>query len=176
MLAAKLWGLLVTFTKLGLIGYGGGPAMIPLVESYVVDTYRWFSAEEFADAIALGFSLPGPVAPKLAAVTGYKVAGLSGAVTAVVAMHLPSLIAMIILFQLLHHYRGTSWADGMSKAVRPVVVILLSLLVLDMLPKAFTSITMAVIAVLALAAIRVFHVHPAVVVAVTLAYGAFFVR
>ena len=66
--------LFISFTKVGVFAYGGGPSMIPLVQEEVVDVNGWMTIEEFTDALAMGYALPGPIATKMAAYIGYKVA------------------------------------------------------------------------------------------------------
>ena len=79
----------------GIIGYGGGPASIPLIENEVVDTYGWMTTAEFSDTLALGNALPGPIATKIAAYIGYNQAGVLGAGVALFAIIGPSLILML---------------------------------------------------------------------------------
>ena len=57
--------LFLTFSKIGVLGYGGGPAMIPLIHQEVVDGRGWMSDEEFTDTLAMGNTLPGPIATKM---------------------------------------------------------------------------------------------------------------
>ena len=73
-----IWQLFVSFTKVGLFGFGGGPSMIPLIQEEVVDAQAWLTQDEFVDAFAFGNSLPGPIATKIAGYVGYQVAGVGG--------------------------------------------------------------------------------------------------
>lgn len=76
----------------GIIGYGGGPASIPLIENQVVSTYGWMTTAQFSDTLALANALPGPIATKLAGYIGYEQGGVLGAVIALFATVGPSLI------------------------------------------------------------------------------------
>ena len=60
----------------GILGYGGGPASIPLIEHEVVDQYEWMTTSEFSEVLALGNALPGPIAPKMAGYIGYDIGGI----------------------------------------------------------------------------------------------------
>ena len=71
--------IFLSFAKLGAIAYGGGPAMLPLIQAEVVDGRGWVSADEFRQAIGAGFALPGPIAPKMAFWVGIQAGGLTGA-------------------------------------------------------------------------------------------------
>ncbi|WMN88503.1 chromate transporter [Vibrio parahaemolyticus] len=67
-----------------IVGYGGGPAIIPLIEAQVVGQYGWMNASQFAEVLALGNALPSPIATKMAGYIGYEVGGTIGACIAVV--------------------------------------------------------------------------------------------
>ena len=74
--------LFVSFLRASILGFGGGPSMVLLIQSEVVDLHGWLSNAEFLDAFAFGNALPSPIATKLAAFTGYHVAGWPGAFAA----------------------------------------------------------------------------------------------
>ena len=93
----KLWDLFVSFTKVGIFAYGGGPSMIPLIQEEVVDRNAWMTIEEFTDALAMGYALPGPIATKMAAYIGYQVADTPGLLVALFGTVFPSLLMMMIL-------------------------------------------------------------------------------
>lgn len=168
----NLLHLFVAFARVGVLGYGGGPSSIPLVQIEAVDNFRWMTVEEFADVLAMGNALPGPIATKMAGYVGYRVAGLLGAAVAVTGLILPSLIAMLVLLRLMTRFKDLPQIGGMIRGVRPVVIVLLLLLVLEMWPKSVTSVTTVAIGVLSFAAIYFLKVHPAVVVVAALAFGA----
>ncbi|GAM76132.1 chromate transporter [Vibrio ishigakensis] len=83
------------FFRIGLFGFGGGPTMIPLVHKEVVDNYQWMDDDEFSNVLAIGNTLPGPIATKMAGYIGYKVGGVFGCINAVVATIIPLIIVMI---------------------------------------------------------------------------------
>ncbi len=66
------WRIFLAFFRVGMLGYGGGPASIPLVHKEVVDHYKWMTDEEFGDVLALGNTLPGPIVTKLADTSAIK--------------------------------------------------------------------------------------------------------
>jgi chromate transporter len=82
----------------------------------------WSTETEYADALAVGNALPGPIAPKIAAYIGYKVAGIGGATAAVVGSVLPTSIVMLIVIYLFFQIKDSPAVAAMLKAVRPVVV------------------------------------------------------
>ena len=120
--------------KLGCATYGGGPSVIPLLQAEVVDVRRWMLIEDFLDALAVGNALPGPIATKLAAVVGHKVAGLPGASIAVLGMILPSMILVLLLLRLVGMVKDNPRIISMLKGLRPVVVAMLAYAAYGMVP------------------------------------------
>lgn len=109
------------FFRIGLFGFGGGPTMIPLVHKEVVDNYQWMDDDEFSNVLAIGNTLPGPIATKMAGYIGYKVGGVFGCINAVIATIIPLIIVMIAGLGLLNEYRDKPWVAGMAHGVVPVV-------------------------------------------------------
>jgi chromate transporter len=72
-----LWDLFIVFSRVALFSWGGGPASMGLMQRET-DSIGWVTPEEFADALAVGNALPGPIAPQVSAFVGYKLAGLPG--------------------------------------------------------------------------------------------------
>jgi chromate transporter len=124
----KQWNLFMAFFRVGMLGYGGGPSSIPLVHKEVVDKYKWMNEEEFGDVLALANTLPGPIATKMAGYIGYRVAGIIGLVNALLASIIPTIILMILLLTSLSAYKDQPWVLGMTKAVVPVVGVMLAVL------------------------------------------------
>lgn len=128
---SDLLDLLVSFARAGLFGFGGGPAMIPLIQAEVVELRGWLTPAEFLDAFAFGNALPGPIATKLAGYVGFTVAGWGGALVALLAIALPTLVLMVALMGLAQHPRFAKLIERMLFGVRPVVVALLAVVVWD---------------------------------------------
>lgn len=171
-LLRTLWDLFVGFGRATLLGYGGGPSIIPLYEMEAVDNFHWVTKEEFASALAFGNALPGPIATKLTAYIGYRVAGVPGALVALAAVVLPTAILMIALFAALYRFREHTIVKGLVKAARPVVFVMLASLAADYWHYAFGG-TWAAFALAALffVAVRYFGVHPGLAVTVALLLG-----
>ena len=107
----------------GSLTFGRGPSAIPLMQKEVVDNYQWLTPEEFTDSLALGNTLPGPIATKMSALIGYKMAGWFGALIGVVSTVLPTALTIILLMNIYNKFKDAQWMKGMMVAVRPVVVI-----------------------------------------------------
>ncbi|KAF0196162.1 MAG: chromate transporter [Bacillota bacterium] len=170
------WQILIAFIRVGILGYGGGPSSIPLVQIEAVNNYGWMTLEEFAEVLALGNALPGPIATKMAGYIGYKVAGLFGAILALVGMVGPTFIAMIVLYKFVDVFKGNVYVKGMVSAVKPLVVVLLGMLILDMFPATFKGFSHYIIAGVTFVAMKYFNVHPGLVVVSTLTFGALLMR
>ncbi|MFC5559290.1 chromate transporter [Ureibacillus thermophilus] len=160
-----------------IIGYGGGPAAIPLIEHEVVDRYRWMTTEEFSDALALGNALPGPIATKMAAYIGYEQGGVLGAIIALFATVGPSLILMLLLLGLLYRNRNSPRVKRLSTFVLPAIAILMAELTFDFFQTSVELINWLptiFIAFIAYFALEKWKVHPAVVIGIGLVAGGLF--
>jgi len=171
----NLWNVFVAFTRAANLGFGGGPATIPLIQNEVVKRYKWMDDQEFADALAVGNSLPGPIATKMAGYIGYKVAGWLGALLALVGTVVPSFLAIVFLSHLLTVYAQSPELKAMLKAVRPVVVILIAQTAVSMGKKAFPNLITWGIAAVA-AVLLYFNVHPAIIIVASMIFGYFMFR
>ncbi len=167
-----LFKILFTFAKIGTFGYGGGPSMLPLVEEDVVQNLRWLTMEEFADAIALGNSLPGPIIIKTAAFVGLKMAGIPGAIMGVLGVMTPSLIAMLVLASFFLKFKDLPKIQSILKAVRPVIVALLAIVTYSMFSKSVSSWDTALIAVATFGILLFSNIHPifAIIAAAIIGY------
>jgi chromate transporter len=172
----EFFALFYAFAKVGIFGFGGGHSMIPLIQIEVVDNYKWLTIEEFVEALAMANSLPGPITTKMSVFTGYKIAGMTGAVASIVGLVLPSMVLMLVLASLYLKYKDLPAVKGSLKAVRPVVIALLALVVYNIFPSSVNSWHTALIAVVAFVVVAFLKVHPAVVIAAAAMIGITFYR
>ncbi|MFO6497761.1 MULTISPECIES: chromate transporter [Bacillus] len=157
-----------------LLGYGGGPASIPLNFEEVVQHFHWLSKDEFSNMLALANALPGPIATKIAAYVGYSVLGWPGVIIALAATVLPSAIALILLLKLIRRFRQSPVIKGMTLSVQPVIAVMMLLLTWEIGGNAVQSIgwiQSLVIALLSWAALTKFRIHPAFLIVAAFAYG-----
>jgi chromate transporter len=171
------WKLFLAFFIPGILGYGGGPASIPLVENEVVDRYEWLSVNEFSEVLALGNALPGPIATKMAGYIGYEVGGVFGAIVAVFATVAPSLILMVTLLGLLMKYKESPKVKRLTVLVRPVIAVLLGVMTYDFFFSSYEGLgiwqTLG-ISLISFVLMERLKVHPAYVIAGALVYGGVF--
>lgn len=171
----RLWDVFIAFTRAANLGFGGGPATIPLIQNEVVKHYKWMDAEEFTDALAVGNSLPGPIATKMAGYIGYKVGGGMGALLALTGTVVPSFLAVVLLSHLISVYANSPELKAMLRAVRPVVVVLIAQTALGMGKKAFPNAITWGIAVVA-GILLYLNVHPAIIIVASMLFGYFVFR
>ena len=175
MIFNKLPEIFLAFFRSSILSYGGGPASIPLIRAEVVENYKWFTNEQFGDALALGNTLPGPIAPKMAAYVGYSVGGVAGAVTGIIATVAPTAIIIILLANVLLAFKDAPRMKGMLAIAKPIVVVLLLQAAIELMTKQnFPNIVMYVVAVAAFALVIFLKVNPAIVMLGGLALGLLF--
>jgi chromate transporter len=167
--------LFLAFFIPGILGYGGGPASIPLIEHEVVGNYEWMSTQEFSEVVAIGNSLPGPIATKMAGYIGYTEAGILGSIVSMIATVAPSLILMVFMMAILMKYKDEPEVKNLTKVIRPVIAILLAFMSIQFAQESiegigigYTLLVMAVSFVL----LEKVKLHPAFVIALALVFGA----
>lgn len=114
--------LFLSYLKIGFFGFGGGYAMLSLIQNEIVEQRGWLTASQFADIVAVSQITPGPIAINSATYIGYTVAGIGGSVVATFAVCLPSLTLMLLLTRFFLRHRENRFVQSVVKSVSPVVV------------------------------------------------------
>jgi chromate transporter len=172
------WEIFLAFFIPGILGYGGGPASIPLVENEVVDRYGWMNVNEFSEVLALGNALPGPIATKMAGYIGYQQGGILGGVVGIFATVAPSLILMILLLGFLYKFKDSPKVKRMTTFIRPTIAVLLGVMAFSFFSTSYMdsglwqSLFLIIISFLLL---EKWKVHPALVIVGAMGYGAIFI-
>ena len=117
--------LFTTFLKIGLFTFGGGYAMIPLIQREVIEKNRWIKEKDFLDMLVLAQSTPGPIAVNTAVFVGYKMAGTMGAIAATLGTVLPSFTIILLIALFFVEARENRFVDAAFRAMRPAVVALI---------------------------------------------------
>ena len=117
--------LFLTFARIGLFTFGGGYAMIPLIEKLCVEQKRWITQDEMLNATVIAESTPGPVAINCATFVGYKQKGLAGAAAATVGMVLPSFCVIFLISAFLDNFLEITWIAHAFKGIKIAVGILI---------------------------------------------------
>lgn len=117
--------LFLTFAKIGLFTFGGGYAMISLIERSCVETKRWITHDEMMDITVIAESTPGPIAINCATYVGYRQKGLVGAVAATVGIILPSFCILFLISTFLDGFLEIAWVAHAFKGIKIAVGILI---------------------------------------------------
>jgi len=127
-----LFSLFATFFKIGCFTFGGGYAMIPLIEKDVVDKQKWLTQEEFIEMLAVVQSLPGPISVNSSVFIGYKVGKLPGAILSVLGIAIPSFIIILLIAMAFSNFSNNPTIVKIFKGVRPAVVALIAAPIVNM--------------------------------------------
>ncbi len=112
-----------TFFKIGLFGFGGGAAMLSLIQIETVVHHHWISADEFTDMVAISQVTPGPIGINSATYAGYLAThSVWGSVVATSAVVLPSLIIMLIIATMIAKFKENKWIQRVMSVLRPTIV------------------------------------------------------
>lgn len=123
--AKSLWTLFFTFFKIGLFTFGGGYAMIALLEEEFIQRRKWLDKDEFLDMTAIAESTPGPVAINSATYLGYKLAKVPGAATATVAVCLPSFLIIYAISLFFEQFTQLTVIANAFKGIQVCVIYLI---------------------------------------------------
>ena len=114
-----------SFLKIGAFTFGGGYAMIPLIQHEVIHRRRWIEERNFLDLLTLAQTAPGPIALNTAVFVGYKRCGYLGALSAIMGVILPSFLVILVVAIFFASIRDNAYVDAAFKGMRPAVVALI---------------------------------------------------
>lgn len=120
-----LFDLFLTFAKIGVFTFGGGYAMIAMIENHCVERKKWISHDEMMNVTVIAESTPGPIAINAATFVGYKQAGFLGAVIATLGIVLPSFLIIFAISSLLDHFLEITVIASAFKGIKIAVGILI---------------------------------------------------
>ncbi|SET29573.1 chromate transporter [Natronincola peptidivorans] len=114
------------FLKIGAFSFGGGYAMLPLIEEEVVHIHRWLSSVEFVDIIAISQMSPGPIAINAATFIGFRQLGVIGSIVATTGVVFASFFLVTTLAHFIIKYKNAPFIEGVFSGIRPAVIGLIS--------------------------------------------------
>ncbi len=117
--------LFLTFAKIGLFTFGGGYAMISIIENICVEQKKWITHDEMMEVAVIAESTPGPIAINCATYVGYKTKGIWGAIAATLGVVLPSFIIIYLISVFLDNFLEITWIANAFKGIRIAVGILI---------------------------------------------------
>lgn len=130
--APSLWELFWVFAKIGAFTFGGGYAMIALIEREIVAKRKWMDQEEFTDSLTIAQSAPGLLAVNISIFVGYKLFKNKGSVVATVGSCLPSFLMILAIALFFASFRENLYVEKFFKGLRPAVVALIAVPVFTM--------------------------------------------
>ncbi len=166
-----LWDLFLTFFMIGFVSFGGGYAMIPLIQEEVVKRHQWMSVQEFTDVIAVAGMSPGPIATNSAIFIGFDQAGFMGATVSALGMILPSLMIILAIGAVFYKVQKSSTVKSAFYGLRPIItgLIIYAALVFAVNNGLFASFSWHTLSLLlifggSLIALIYFRIHPVYVI------------
>jgi len=165
--------LFLTFFKIGLFTFGGGYAMLPLIQEEMVN-HGWLTIDQFVDIVAVSQMTPGAVAINNATFVGYKVAGIGGTIMSTFGLIAPSLIIIAIVSKLLNKFKDHPLVEGAWQGIRPAVVGLIMVAVISIGKEVITGINGIIIGIIALFLLAKVKLHPIGVIMISGMLGLIF--
>lgn len=114
-----------SFFKIGLFTFGGGYAMVPIIQREVIERRGWIDREEFIELLTLAQSAPGPIALNTSVFVGYKMRGYAGALAALLGVVVPAFTVILIVAIYFAQFRENIYVNAAFKGMRPAVVALI---------------------------------------------------
>ena len=158
------WNSFKTFFKIGMFTLGGGYAMIPIIESEVVDKRNWVSKEEFLDLIAIAQSCPGVFAINISIFIGYRLKKTLGAVSCALGTALPSFLIILAIAMFFHQFQDNPIVASMFRGIRPAVVALIAVPTFNLAKSAKLTWTTCWIPIVGALAIWALGVSPIIII------------
>ncbi len=172
----KLFEMFWSFFKIGAFTFGGGYAMIPLIEAEVVTKKKWISKDDFMDIIVVSQSFPGALAVNCSTFIGYKLGGIIGAIMALLGVVLPSFTIIIIIAAFFMQFRNNNIVDLVFKGISAAVPMLVLVAVVSLSKSLKKNYLNLIIIITSIVLILFFKVHPVIVVLLSALYGIIFLR
>ena len=146
-----LWKLFWTFAKVGVMTFGGGYAMLPILQREIVDNQGWATEEELMDYFAIGQCTPGVIAVNTATFIGQKLTGLAGGIIATLGVVFPSLVIISALAGVIEAFSHIQWVQNAFGGIRVCVCVLILNAVVKLFKKAVVDLpTLAIFLVVTL--------------------------
>lgn len=161
-----IFELFITFFKIGLFTFGGGYAMLPLIQEEMI-AHNWIAVDQFLDIVAVSQMTPGAIAINNATFVGYKLAGIPGIIATTFGVISPSLIIITIVATLMKKFSDHPYVEAAWTGIRPAVVGLIMVAVISLGKEAITSYQGIIIAIISLLLIAKFKLHPILVIVVS---------
>ena len=166
----SLWQIFAVFAKIGAFTIGGGYAMIPIIQREM-SRRGWISDDELPDIVALSQSAPGVMAVNISIFAGYRLRGVAGSIAATLGSIMPSFLIILAIAMFFSAFRDNPWVERAFKGIRPVVISLIAVPMINMARKSCTSWWKWGLAIAALVLVAFLHVSPIYILLVVIVIG-----
>ncbi len=167
----KYWELFIAFAKIGVMTFGGGMAMLPMLQREVVENKGWATEEELADYFAIGQCTPGIIAVNTATFVGQKRGGVLGGIVATIGVAFPSLVIISLLAGIIDSFNHLAWVKNAFAGIQVCVCVLIFNAVMKLLKNSVVDKRTLVIFLLVLAGSFALDVTPVVFVVLSAVVG-----
>jgi chromate transporter len=160
--------LFLIYLKIGTFTFGGGFAMIPLIEREIVENNKWMESEEFNDSLAVCQSVPGAIAVNNAVFIGYRINGLMGAAAAALGVIIPSFLIITAIASVFTQIKDIKMIDPIFNGIRAAVVALILTTGLKLFTKGISNLFIIATTFIGIA---YFELNPIIVIIMAVAFG-----
>jgi chromate transporter len=164
------------FFKIGLFTFGGGYAMIPLIEKEIVQKYHWLTIEQFTELIAISEMTPGPIAVNSATFVGYKVAKFWGAVGSTLGIVLPSFLVIWLIASVFFSFQDNQTVQAAFRGLKPAILALIVIAALTVGKVTISDYRSLIIFILVVAGIWFLKIHPILALIISAVFGMVFLK
>ena len=162
--AKRLISLFLTFLKIGAFTFGGGYAMIPLIQKEISEKRKWISDNDILEVVAIAESTPGPIAINSATFVGYKVCGFFGALLSTVGVILPSFLIILVIATVLREFQDYKVVRYAFFGIRTGVLALIIKALISMYKQCKKNVVSYILMALAFIAVAVFDINVLIVI------------
>ncbi len=156
--------MFMTFLKIGAFTFGGGYAMIPLIQVEVVDKNKWLEKEEFVDIIAIAQSAPGPIAVNASIFVGFKIKRIIGSLLCMTGVIIPSFVVILLIAAFFYQFRENELVKQVFLGIKPAVVALIAIAAYRFSNAIKLKIKSVLIAIVSLVLVVFFDVTPVLII------------
>ena len=156
----SLFKLFITFAKMGAVTFGGGYAMLPILQREVVEKNKWCTDEEILDYFAVGQCTPGIIAVNTATFIGYKTRGILGGIIATLGLVFPSIVIISIIYNILAIFQSNAYVQYALSGIQVSVAALITVSVVKLAKKSIVDYITAILAIASFVLMVLFDLSP----------------
>ncbi|NLC11561.1 MAG: chromate transporter [Firmicutes bacterium] len=169
-----LLSLFLSFFKIGFFGFGGGYAMLPMLEQELLIVHQWLTSQEFLDILAIAEMTPGPVAVNSATFVGYRLAGIPGSAVATLAVITPSLLLLMPTVILFKHFYHSPVTSKILRGLKPAALALIGVGTFLVAEKALVDLTSILWSIALFLLLLRTRIHPLSLIGLAALFGVLF--